>query len=68
MRETLGVDFSIKENGGAKVTMDNSGNTYKGAFDPSCAGTDEKWKVHANNSFGANQHEDPTADKYLHGE
>lgn len=66
---TLGVDFSEKENGGTILTTDNSGNVYKGAFDPNCAGTDEKWKVHhATNCFGANQHEDPTADKYYHGE
>ena len=66
---TLGVDFSEKENGGTILTTDNSGNVYKGAFDPNCSGTDEKWKVHhATNSFGANQHEDPTADKYYHGE
>lgn len=70
----LGVDFSERENGNAILTQDNSGNVYKGAFDPNCAGTDEKWKIHhATNSFGANQHDDPTADKYhiglnAHGE
>ena len=66
---TLGVDFSKKENGGALLTTDNSGNVYKGAFDPNCSGTDEKWKIHhPNNAFGANQHEDPTADRYYLGE
>ena len=66
---TLGVDFSKKENGGTLLTTDNSGNVYKGAFDPLCAGTDEKWKIHhLNNAFGANQHEDPIADKYYLGE
>lgn len=65
----LGVDFSKKDNGGTLLTTDNSGNVYKGAFDPNCAGTDEKWKIHhLSNAFGANQHEDPTADKYYHGE
>lgn len=62
---TLGIDFSKKENGGTLLTADNSGNVYKGAYDPHCAGTDEKWKIHnLSNAFGANQHEDPTADKY----
>ena len=62
---TLGVDFSKKENGGTLLTTDNSGNVYKGAYDPNCSGTDEKWKVHhLSNAFGANQHEDPVADKY----
>ena len=62
---TLGVDFSKKDNGGTLLASDNSGNVYKGAFDPYCSGTDEKWKVHhLSNAFGANQHEDPTADKY----
>ena len=66
---TLGVDFSKKENGGTLLTADNSGNVYKGAFDPNCAGTDEKWKIHhLSNAFGANQHEDPTADKYYLGD
>lgn len=66
---TLGVDFSEKENGGTILATDNSGNVYKGAFDPNCAGTDEKWKVHhTTNCFGANQHEDPSADKYYYGE
>ena len=69
MSNTLGVDFSKKENGGALLTLDNSGNVYKGAFDPNCAGTDEKWKIHhLTNAFGANQHEDPTEDKYYLGE
>ena len=62
---TLGVDFSKKENGGTLLTLDNSGNVYKGAFDPNCSGTGEKWKIHhLTNAFGANQHEDPTEDKY----
>ena len=66
---TLGVDFSKEENGNAILTMDNSGNVYKGAFDPNYAGTDEKWKVHhPSNDFGANQHEDPIADKYKMGQ
>ena len=66
---TLGVDFSKKENGGAFLTTDNSGNVYKGAFDPNCAGTEEKWKIHhQSNAFGANQHEDPVEDKYYLGE
>ena len=65
---TLGVDFSKKDNGGALLTMDNTGNVYKGAFDPNCAGTDEKWKIHhLSNAFGANQHEDPIEDKYYFG-
>lgn len=62
---TLGVDFSKNEYGGTLLTTDNSGNVYKGAFDPNCSGTDEKWKIHhLSNAFGANQHEDPTSDKY----
>lgn len=66
---TLGVDFSDKRYGNAIVTTDNSGNVRKGAFDPNCIGTDEKWKIHhTSNSFGAYQHEDPTADKYHLGE
>ena len=69
MSNTLGVDFSKKDYGGTLLTMDNSGNVYKGAFDPHCSGTDEKWKVHhLSNAFGANQHEDPTADKYYFGD
>lgn len=63
------MDFSKDELGGAVLTTDNSGNVYKGAFDPNCSGTDEKWKVHhPSNDFGTNQHEDPTEDKYYHGE
>ena len=66
---TLGLDFSNKEYGGTILATDNSGNVYKGAFDPNCAGTDEKWKIHhLNNAFGAPQHEDPTEDKYYFGE
>lgn len=65
----LGVDFSKKENGGTLLTLDNSGNVYKGAFDPNCSGTDEKWKIHdLSNAFGANQHEDLAEDKYYLGE
>jgi hypothetical protein len=67
--ETLGVDFSNPEHGGAIVTSDNSGNVYKGAFDPNCAGTDEKWKIHKTQSpFGTNQGEDLVEDKYFLGE
>ena len=66
---TLGVDFSKDENGNATLTTDNSGNVYKGAFDPNYAGTAEKWKIHhPSNDFGANQHEDPIADKYKMGQ
>ena len=69
VQRTLGVDFSEAEYGPAILTSDNSGNVYKGAFDPNCIGTNEKWKVHhGSNSFGTSQHEDPTEDKYLHGE
>lgn len=69
VQQTIGTDFSKKEHGGTILTMDNSGNVYKGAFDPNCAGTDEKWKIHdISNQFGANQHEDPKEDKYYHGE
>lgn len=50
------------------MTQDDSGNAYRGAFDPICSGTDSKWKVHHNsNAFGTNQHEDPKADKYWLG-
>ena len=69
VQHTLGVDFSSQDVGGAVVNMDNSGNVYKGAFDPNCAGTDEKWKIHhESNAFGAPQHEDPIEDKYYLGE
>lgn len=47
IQHTLGIDFSKNENGGAIVKQDNSGNCYQGAFDPTCACTDAKWKVHA---------------------
>lgn len=67
VQRTLGVDFSIPENGGVILAQDDSGNVYRGAFDPLCAGTNSKWKVHQNNSFGANQHEDQLADKYWMG-
>lgn len=65
VQHTLGTDFSKDQYGGAILTSDNSGNVYKGAFDPHCIGTDEKWKIHhMSNSFGTNQHEDPVPDKY----
>jgi hypothetical protein len=68
VQHTLGVDFSKKDNGGTILNTDNSGNVFKGAFDPNCVGTDEKWKIHNTaNSFGANQHEDPVEDKYKVG-
>ena len=68
VQHTLGTDFSEKKNGGTILNMDNSGNVYKGAFDPNCAGTNEKWKIHhISNAFGANQNEDPTEDKYHFG-
>ena len=52
---TLGVDFSNPEYGGVLLTQDDSGNAYRGAFDPICSGTDSKWKVHHNsNAFGTN--------------
>ena len=67
VQHTLGTDFSRHEYGGTILTTDNSGNTYKGAFDPNCVGTDEKWKIHnVTNAFGANQHEDPTEDKFYY--
>lgn len=51
------------------MTTDNSGNVYKGAFDPQCSGTDEKWKVSdKTNAFGVNQHQDPSEDRYYHGD
>lgn len=66
---TLGVDFAKKEYGGTILTSDNQGNVYKGAFDPNCAGTDEKWKKHhTSNAFGVEQHLDPVEDRYYHGE
>ena len=46
VQHTLGTDFSKQEYGGTVLSTDNSGNVYKGAFDPNCAGTDEKWKIH----------------------
>ncbi len=65
VQHTLGTDFSKKEYGGTILTTDNSGNTYKGAFDPNCAATSEKWKIHhVGNAFGAPQHEDPVEDRY----
>lgn len=69
VQHTIGTDFSRTEYGGTILTMDNSGNVYKGAFDPNCSGTNEKWKIHhTGNAFGTNQNEDPVADKYYHGE
>lgn len=65
VQHTIGTDFSKREYGGTVLTSDNSGNVYKGAFDPNCSGTDEKWKIHhPSNAFGANQNEDPVEDKY----
>ena len=69
VQHTMGVDFSTEKAGGTILTTDNSGNVYKGAFDPNCAGTDEKWKIHDNsNAFGVVQQEDPKEDKYFKGE
>lgn len=74
VQQTIGTDFSRSEYGGTILTTDNSGNVYKGAFDPNCSGTDERWKIHhPSNAFGADQHEDPVEDKYhlgykTHGE
>ena len=63
------MDFSKDEHGGTNLSTDNSGNVYKGAFDPNCAGTEEKWKIHhMSNAFGTDQHEDPVEDRYFHGE
>lgn len=65
----MGVDFQNDSAGGTILTTDNSGNVYKGAFDPNCSGTDEKWKIHDNsNAFGVIQQEDPKEDKYFKGE
>ena len=65
VQQTIGTDFSRSEYGGTILTTDNSGNVYKGAFDPNCSGTDERWKIHhPSNAFGADQHEDPVEDKY----
>ena len=69
VQHTLGTDFSKKEYGGTILTTDNSGNVYKGAFDPNCVGTNEKWKVHnVSNAFGVDQHTDPMEDKYYLGD
>ena len=69
VKNTIGTDFTRKEYGGTILTSDNTGNVYKGAFDPNCSGTDEKWKIHhQSNAFGTNQHEDPVEDKYYFGE
>ncbi len=68
VQHTLGADFSRNNLGGTVLQGDNSGNVYKGAFDPNCAGSNEKWKVHQDSPFGTNQHEDPTEDKYWLGE
>ena len=69
VQHTLGLDFSQESLGGTILTTDNSGNVYKGAFDPQCSGTDEKWKVHdKTNAFGVNQHQDPSEDRYYHGD
>ena len=54
VQHTIGTDFSKQEYGGTILTTDNSGNVYKGAFDPYCSGMDERWKIHhPSNSFGA---------------
>lgn len=69
VQHTLGTDFSKPEYGGTVLSTDNSGNVFKGAFDPNCAGTDEKWKIHnVGNAFGADQSLDPKEDKYWKGE
>lgn len=69
VQHTMGVDFSKSDHGGTILTTDNSGNVYKGAFDPQCSGTDEKWKIHDNsNAFGCVQQSDPSEDKYFKGE
>ena len=31
---------------------DDSGNVYKGAFDPRCSATEAKWRVHGDTAFG----------------
>lgn len=64
VQTALGVDFSQEGNGGVVVAQNNSGNVYKGYFDPTCVGTDEKWKTHSSSAFGTPQHQDPPADKY----
>ena len=69
VQHTLGTDFSKPEYGGAVLSTDNSGNVFKGAFDPNCSGTDEKWKVHSvGSAFGVDQSLDPKEDKYWKGE
>ena len=69
VQRTLGIDFSQAQTGGVVVGTDNSGNVYKGAFDPNCAGSDEKWKIHhMSNAFGTPQHDDLVEDKYWKGE
>lgn len=69
VQHTIGTDFSKEEYGGTILATDNSGNVYKGAFDPNCSCTNEKWKIHhETNAFGAPQQEDPSADKYYLGE
>lgn len=64
IQHTFGIDFSKPEYGSVEVKTSNSGNCYLGAFDPTCVGTNDKWRVHSDNAFGTNQHEDPIADKY----
>ena len=63
------MDFAQEKYGGIRVMADDSGNVYKGAFDPRCAATDAKWKVHGDTAFGVqNQKADPFEDKYYRGD
>ena len=64
IQHTFGIDFSQPEYGQVEVKMNNSGNCHIGAFDPTCIGTNEKWKVHFDTPFGTDQHSDPVAYKY----
>lgn len=67
IQHTFGIDFSQPEYGQVEVKMNNSGNCHIGAFDPTCIGTNEKWKVHSDTPFGTDQHSDPVAYKYNMG-
>jgi len=68
VKQTLGADFSDKKFGCTVLTMDNTGNVYKGVFDPKCSCTEEKWKVHhPSNAFGTVQNQDPVEDRYYMG-
>ena len=63
------MDFAQEKYGGIRVMADDSGNVYKGAFDPRCSATDAKWRVHGDTAFGVqNQKADPLEDKYYRGE